>query len=302
VSRELVVDAGAATERLDVFLAAALGESRSRVTRRLKAGDVTMGGVPARPSYLIQPGDRIVVAAEESSPPALRPVPDLPVVYEDADLLVIDKPAGLAAHPGAGLKPTAPTVAEFARGRTTDPDSERPGIVHRLDQDTSGLMIIAKTPAAKTYLQQAFHDHAVHKTYLLLAVGRLDPPQAVIKLPLDRDPAHPLRRAVVPTGRPAVTRYRTIADYPGFSLVEARPETGRTHQLRVHFAALGHPIAGDKIYGVVKNRAAQPLKLRRQFLHAAGLEFTTPTGAHINVHSPLPPDLAGVVQTLGERL
>jgi 23S rRNA pseudouridine1911/1915/1917 synthase len=302
VSRdELIVPAGAAAERLDVYLAAALGQSRSIIARHHKTGGITVNGRPARPSYLVHPGDHIAVILAAPNGPATRTIPDLPVVYEDEDIVVIDKPAGLAAHPAAGLSTDEPTVAEFARTRSIDTDPERPGIVHRLDRDTSGLMIIAKTAGAKTYLQQAFRDHAVHKTYTLLATGHVEPPQAVIKLPLDRDPAHPLRRAVVPGGRPAVTRYRTLVTYPGYTLIEAKPETGRTHQLRVHFAALGHAIAGDRHYNP-NTAAARDLGLKRQFLHASALDFISPSGTRLNLHSPLPNDLQAIVQTLGERL
>lgn len=298
---ELIVPAGAAAERLDVYLAAALGQSRSTISRRHKTGSITVNGRPARLSYLVHPGDHITVTSAVTSDPAARAVPDLPVVYEDDNLVVIDKPAGLAAHPAPGLGASEPTVAEFARTRSTDTDPERPGIVHRLDRDTSGLMIIAKTPEAKSYLQHAFRDHAVHKTYTLLATGHVEPPQAVIKLPLDRDPAHPLRRAVVPGGRSAITRYRTLVVYPGYTLIEAQPETGRTHQLRVHFAALGHAIAGDSQYNP-STTANRDLGLARQFLHASALDFVSPSGTRLNLHSPLPNDLQAVVQTLGKRL
>jgi 23S rRNA pseudouridine1911/1915/1917 synthase len=304
VTRELVAEAGAATERLDVFLAARLGTSRSAAAKLLAAGAVSVNGAAERPSYLVAAGDRVVVEGGRTSgdgPPAAEP-PQLPVVYEDPDIIVIDKPAGLAAHPGAGHPAGRPTVADFARPRTTDPDPARPGIVHRLDRDTSGLMIIAKTLAAQAAMQQQFRDHAVRKNYMLLAAGRVSPPEAVIKLPIGRDPARPLRRAVVSGGRPAVTRYRTLADYSGYSLIEARPETGRTHQLRVHFAAIGHPIAGDRTYGAPAVSAASRLGLNRQFLHATALQFTAPSGAKLSLHSPLPPDLAAAVKTLeGDR-
>jgi 23S rRNA pseudouridine1911/1915/1917 synthase len=288
----LKVEPGAATERLDVYLAAALDRTRSQVQRLLRTGLVTVDGRSERASYLVQPGDTITVRSAPA-PAASPAAPDLPVLYEDEDLLVIDKPAGLSVHPGAGLEAIA-TVADFARSRTTDPDPERPGIVHRLDRDTSGLLIIAKTEAAKTHLQAAFKNHQIHKTYRLLVVGRLSPEAATIRLPLSRDPARPLQQAVVPGGREAITAYETKANFPGYTLVEARPKTGRTHQLRTHFAALGHPVAGDIVYGPPK----RPLGLKRQFLHAAALEFTAPSGAHISLESPLPADLATVLRRL----
>jgi 23S rRNA pseudouridine1911/1915/1917 synthase len=213
-------------------------------------------------------------------------VPDLPVVYEDRDIMVIDKPAGISVHGGNGLI-EQPTVADFARQYTTDPDPERPGVVHRLDKDTSGLLVLAKNVAAKEYMQQQWQNHAVAKTYLLLAVGRVKPEEAVIRLPIGRAAGRPTLRAVTPGGKAAVTNYKLLAAYPGFSYIEARPETGRTHQLRVHFAAIGHPVAGDVQYGV----AARPLSLARQFLHAASLSFTAPSGRQLTLTSELPPDL-----------
>jgi 23S rRNA pseudouridine1911/1915/1917 synthase len=294
VKRNLTVGAGAAAQRLDVYLAAELGVSRSLVQRWLRAGAVTVNDQPVRASYLPESGDKVAVAV---APPtmAVASVLDLAIIYEDDDLFVIDKPAGLAAHGGNGRVGEA-TVADWARSRTTDPDSERPGIVHRLDRDTSGLLVIAKSAAAKEALQAEWRDRRVAKTYRLLAIGRVEPAEAVVNMPLDRDPAHPTRRRVSTAGRPAVTRYQTQATYPGYTYLEAYPETGRTHQLRVHFAALGHPVAGDIVYGSPR----RPLGLERQFLHASRLAFTTPSGQAITVASDLPPDLAAVLTTLEE--
>lgn len=294
MTRELVVAEGAANERLDVFLANQLGMSRSQGAKLLRDEQVQVNGRHERPSYQVQAGDRLQVAQTQHSSVPQVIAPNLPVVYEDDDLLVIDKPAGINTHAGAGQAPGEATIADFARQHTTDPDPERPGIVHRLDRDTSGLLIIAKTPTAKDYLQQAFREHKVQKTYLLLVTGRPAPPEAVIKLPLDRDPAHPLRRAVVASGREAITAYRTLATYPGYSYLEAHPKTGRTHQLRVHFAAIGHPIAGDHTYGSPQ----RALRLKRHFLHAAGLTFKTPSGNQLDLQSPLPPDLATTLKHL----
>ena len=189
-------------------------------------------------------------------------------------------------------------MADFARLHTTDPDPDRPGIVHRLDRDTSGLVVLAKHPDAKSYLQQQFSSRSVHKTYLALVVGHLKPAEAVINLPLGRDPAHPLRRAVAPGGRAAVTRYRTLTSFPGYSLLEANPETGRTHQIRVHLASLGHPVAGDTTYGPPK----RPLGLKRQFLHASKLNLATPSGQKLELESPLPLDLEQTLRRLEARV
>ncbi len=288
----LKVEPGAATERLDVYLAAKLNRTRSSVQRLLRSALVSVNGKNERSSYLVQPEDIIEIQATPA-PKAAPAAPDLPIMYEDDDLLVVDKPAGISVHPGAGLENFA-TVADFARSRTSDQDAERPGIVHRLDRDTSGLLIIAKSLAAKTSLQAAFKTRKVHKTYLLLTVGRVDPELATIRLPLGRDPARPLQQAVVAGGREAVTAYVAKAYFPGYTYIEAKPQTGRTHQLRAHFAALGHPVAGDVTYGPPK----RPLNLKRQFLHATSLEFTGPSGQKVHVHSPLPPDLATVLARL----
>jgi 23S rRNA pseudouridine1911/1915/1917 synthase len=176
--------------------------------------------------------------------------------------------------------------------KVQDADKTRPGIVHRLDRDTSGLVVIAKHPAAKTYLQKLFKTRRVKKTYQALLVGRIKPDAAVIKLPIDRKPGQPTKRAVVKGGREAVTVYRLLKAFPGYSLVEVQPETGRTHQLRVHFSHLGHPMVGDSIYG-----RSEP-KLGRHWLHAAKLEFKSPSGRKLKLSSPLPAELKTWVDQL----
>ena len=283
---------GAAGERLDVFLAKTLGSTRSQVQKLIALDLVKVNGKPERASYVVLAGDAVEqTEAPRRTPQA--PPPDFPVLYEDNDILVIDKPAGIAVHPGAATHETA-TVADYARPRTTDLDPDRPGIIHRLDRDTSGILVIAKHDAAKTWMQAAFKKREVHKVYQLLVVGRLDKDAAVIKLPLGRDPARPLQQAVSAGGRDAVTAYEATRFYSGYTRVVARPETGRTHQLRVHFAALGHPVAGDIVYGPPK----RPLGIRRQFLHASDIEFTAPSGELLKLHSPLPSDLQKVLDLL----
>lgn len=274
--------------RLDVVTAELAVVSRSRVQQWLYEGTLTVNGRSARPSMIVVPGDKIDIRASVASPSPAKPMTgvSLPIIFEDSDILVVDKPAGLAVHP------TSPsdhqlTVADFARTRTSDPDADRPGIVHRLDRDTSGLLIVAKHPLAKAYLQQQFAARKVTKVYQALVIGRLDPLEAVIKLPIGRPRTDPTRRAVTASGRAAETAYRTLAAYSGYSLVDARPRTGRTHQLRVHFAALGHPIAGDTRYG----QPRPPTGLSRQFLHAVAIEFEAPSGKRLSLQSALPDDL-----------
>ena len=206
----------------------------------------------------------------------------LTVLYEDDDVLVVDKPAGLLTH-AVGSKSTGPSVAALARGRVDDADSTRGGIVHRLDRDTSGVMIVARTMAAKSYLQRQFKQRLVRKTYQALVAGRFDETHFKIDLPLSRDPRDRLKRRVAPGGKIATTEVTVLKSYPKTTLVEARPLTGRTHQLRVPLAMIGHPIVGDRLYGGAK-------KADRLFLHAESLDLTLPNGQRRRFLSPLPED------------
>ncbi len=292
MSRTLSVRQGVAPGRLDVYLATATGEPRSALQRLIKADLVSVNGQVQRGSYKVAPGDVI----ETCDPPPPVPEPftlKLPVLYQDDDVVIVDKPAGLSVHPGNGRQ-TEATVATFAKTVTTDIDGDRPGIVHRLDRDTSGVLVIARSTAAKLFLQNEWQSKRVAKTYQLLTVGSVRPLEATINLPLDRDPSRPTRRRVMPSGRPAKTRYKVMEDYPGYTLVEAYPDTGRTHQLRVHFAAVGHHIAGDTTYGTPK----RVLGLKRQFLHASGLKIIVPSGKTVTVESQLPPDLKTILDKL----
>jgi 23S rRNA pseudouridine1911/1915/1917 synthase len=294
MSRVVRVTSMTALVRLDVFLAESMDMSRSAVQRIIKLGLVEVNGSQARASYILEHNDNIVIR-EDKSIDTERPVVDLEVVYEDNDLIVINKPAGMIVEAGNG-RTDEPTVVDFARNISTDAD--RSGIVHRLDRETSGLLVIAKTSEAKVFLQSEWKGRRVKKTYLALLVGRIEPEKAVIKLPLDRDPAHPTRRHVATNGKPAITNYARLLDFTGYSFVKAKPETGRTHQLRVHFAAMGHPIVGDVVYGNKK----RPLGLTRQFLHASGLEFTSPSGKIVKLEIPLPNELQEVLEELQNEL
>lgn len=287
-----LVDPEAAGQRLDVFLGHVSDASRSHVAKDIAAGHVQVNGKSAKPSTLLEAGDEVSYSPSGAVIKPLGAALELEILYEDADLLVINKPAGISTHPGAGQSEA--TVADFAVRHTSDPDPERPGIVHRLDKDTSGALIIAKSAAAKELLQNEFRSRDVHKSYVALVIGRPSDEAATIDLPIDRDPSNPMKRKVLPGGKPATTTYTCTKFYPGFTLVEAQPATGRTHQLRVHFAAIGHPIAGDTVYGPAKRQ----LGLTRQFLHAQKLEFTSPSGEKVLVTAPLPPELANVLQEL----
>lgn len=292
MTRRFTAKQGATLGRLDVYLAAVTGEPRSALQRLIKADLVTINGLPQRGSYKVVSGDKIEIL----DPPPAEPEPftlKLPILYKDDDVVIIDKPAGLSVHPGNGRQ-TEATVASFAKTITTDIDGDRPGIVHRLDRDTSGVLVIARSTAAKLFLQNEWQSHRVAKTYQLLTIGGVRPVEATIDLPIGRDPSRPTRRRVMPGGRASKTRYKVLADYIGYTLVEAYPETGRTHQLRVHFAATGHPVAGDTTYGTPK----RVLGLKRQFLHASSLSIIVPSGKTVTVSSPLPPDLQAVIDKL----
>jgi len=288
--------------RLDRFLAAQTDLSRSQVQRLIAEGQVTVDSAPTKASLRLTGRETILVQlppADEPPSPAPEPIP-LDAVYEDRDVLVIDKPAGLVIHPAVGHETGTLVNALLARYphlAGTDPEG-RPGIVHRLDKDTSGLLAVGKTQRAIANLKAQFKARSVSKCYTALVVGRLPTVQGLIDAPVGRHPRWRQRMAVRSDGREARTRFTVLETLPGYSLVEARPETGRTHQIRVHFAYIGHPVAGDPVYGPRKDR----LGLGRQFLHASGLGFRHPlTGKHLEFTSELPEDLQSVLDRLREE-
>ncbi len=231
---------------------------------------------------------RVTVPPPEPARPEPEPIP-LRIVYEDDDLLVVDKPAGLAVHPSPGHSSHTLVNAVLAHCPNLSGvgGQRRPGIVHRLDKDTSGLIIVAKNDAAHLSLSRQLKERRVEKTYVALVEGRLAP-EGTIDAPIARDPRHRKRMAVVEGGREARTRYRLLRPVDGCSLAEVRPETGRTHQIRVHFASIGHPLVGDTVYG----RRKEDSPVRRQFLHAQRLAFHHPrTGERLELEAPLPEDL-----------
>ncbi|HSX41535.1 MAG TPA: RluA family pseudouridine synthase [Candidatus Saccharimonadales bacterium] len=279
---DIVIPAAAAGERLDVALAAATGKSRSQITKLIKEDKIFVDDRLVTGSQLATGGERVRMAKIEQAD--LPEVPNLPIIFEDKDLLVIDKPAGLVVHLTETGRPQ-PTVADFASTKVKDDDLERPGIVHRLDRDTSGVLVIAKNPEAKKWLQKQFHDRKVEKHYIALVSGHLREGEATINLPIGRSRKQPTKRAVTPGARSSITKYRVKRELPGVSLLDVELETGRTHQIRVHFAHLGHPVIGDNLYG-----SAEP-KLGRFFLHAASLTLTSPSGRQMTFSSPLPTEL-----------
>jgi 23S rRNA pseudouridine1911/1915/1917 synthase len=280
--------------RLDSGLAALLELPRSVVARLITSDRVTVNAVNRPVSYKLGSSDVVEVlqsVAEETSPRLLAIDPPA-VLYEDSHLLIVDKPAGVLVHPTGSL--STPSLAGYAATVSSDLDANRPGIVHRLDRDTSGVVIIAKTTEDKLYMQKLFSSRQVHKSYLALVYGSLKATEAVMEWPIGRHPTRPTLRAVSPTGRPAVTSYHLVEQLQNHSLLSLEPKTGRTHQLRVHLARLGHPIVADPWYAPGR----PTLGLARLFLHAATIEFTGPGGTRIQARSPLPAELSGLLDRL----
>lgn len=280
-------------ERLDVLLAAPLG-SRSRAQRLIDAGQVRVDGTPARKRDLVAAGQEVEVdETDPRPPPPVATGVDVPILYEDDDVLVVDKPAGLVVHPAPGHHGT--TLAELLAGRTAGGEPERPGIVHRLDRDTSGLLVVARTDDAHRALKRELEAREIEREYVTLVEGRPPARTGTIDAPLGRDRRRRTRRSSdSDDARPAVTHFAIEDELPGFTLLAVRLETGRTHQIRAHLLAIGHPVAGDPEYGT-----AGQLGLTRQFLHARRLSLTHPrTGEPVEVASPLPADLASVLAAL----
>jgi 23S rRNA pseudouridine1911/1915/1917 synthase len=285
-------------ERLDRFVAARCpGLSRTRAQELITGGLVTVNGGPARASLKLSTGDAVRVTVPPEPPARLEPE-DIPlnIVYEDGDVLVIDKPAGLTVHPAPGHPghTLANAILNYLPGLGEGADSLRPGLVHRLDRDTSGLLAVAKNRAAQADLSGQFKSRTVSKTYLVLVRGKLSPESGVIEANIGRDPRHRQRMAVVAGGREARTEYRVARYLRDYSLLEIKPATGRTHQIRVHLAAIGFPVVGDATYGV------RSPYVNRQFLHASKLGFRLPsTGRYVEFGSPLPADLKRALEEIG---
>lgn len=307
VTRQFVVPAEAAGDRLDAFLVRQMPDwSRSQIQRLIREGLVTLGSAPAKKSgEEIAAGTEITVCAKHDE---LRATPeDLPldIVYEDSDILVVNKAAGMVVHVGAGVRSGTLVNALLAHIHALSSlgGDLRPGIVHRLDKMTSGLVVVAKNDAAHRRLSEQFKSREVHKNYTALVHGRMATDSGEISKPVGRDPR---RRTRMKTGgiapREALTKYRVLRRFGHFTLVEAMPQTGRTHQIRVHLASLGHPVVGDTTYGApakLRFKGNEEPTLPRTFLHAAKLAFTHPlTGAPLELEAPLPEDLLAFLACL----
>ncbi len=303
VPTRLVAGPESADLRLDLFVSAELGISRSQARAAILVGSVLLNGVRAKPSARLDSTDKVTALRRLATPVASLLEPEdipLSIVYEDEHLAVIDKPAGMVVHPSAGHSSGTLVHALLARYPELRGDDdqvgagERPGIVHRLDKDTSGLLLVARTYDSLRYLQAALRDHEVLKEYTLLCCGTLVPASARIEAPIGRHPGNRLKMAVVSTGRPSLTEYETLQALPEHTLALARLHTGRTHQIRVHLASIGCPIAGDALYGDCVASG-----INRQFLHASRLGLVLQNGRRAEWHSALPADLAACLLGLG---
>jgi 23S rRNA pseudouridine1911/1915/1917 synthase len=298
--KEFAVPASLAGERIDRAVALLTGWSRADVAVLVEEGAVRVGGQPVAKSRRLAEGEEVEVEGEpeEDAPPVAEPV-EFAVVHADDDVVVVVKPAGLVVHPGAGHE--TGTLASGLLHRypeiATVGDPMRPGIVHRLDRDTSGLMVVARSPRAYVALTAALAAREIERRYLALAWGRFDARRGTIDAPIGRSATRRTRMAVREAGKDARTGYEVLTQYehPVCALVECRLETGRTHQIRVHLGAIGHPVVGDGTYGGDRN----PLQPGRPFLHAHSLALIHPvTGQRLEFSDPLPPELAAVLASL----
>jgi 23S rRNA pseudouridine1911/1915/1917 synthase len=287
--------------RVDRVASDLSGLSRSRIQRLISDGHLSVAGVTLKARSVVRAGDALELFVPAAEPADIEPeaIP-LEVLYEDPDVLVVDKPAGLVVHPSPGH--WSGTMVNALLARDTEYGGiagvARPGIVHRLDRDTSGLIMVAKTDVAQASLMAQLKARRVKKTYLALVHGNVEAAAGRIEAPIGRDPRQRTRMAVVPDGRPSVTGYRVRERFNGWTLLEVDLVTGRTHQIRVHLAALGHAVAGDPVYGTGTSRRG-PDGLERLFLHAWRIVFASPgTGDLVRVEAPLPDALDGVLDRL----
>jgi 23S rRNA pseudouridine1911/1915/1917 synthase len=303
--RNLIIPEGLNQERVDAALSRLLGLSRNVIVGLIESGEISKDGKPVGKSDRVLSGDQLEVlmpAAKGEAKLTATPIDGLKVVYDDEYLIVIDKPVGIAAHPSPGWQGATVVGAIFAAGYqlATSGAAERQGVVHRLDVGTSGLMVVAKSEIAYASLKDQFRERTVSKVYHALVQGHMDPTVGTIDAPIDRHPKEDYRFAVVANGKPSITHYKTLEVFPAVTLLEIELETGRTHQIRVHFSALHHPLVGDLTYGSDPALAAR-LKIFRPWLHAKQLAFTHPgSGERISFTAEYPEDLTRSVALLSD--
>lgn len=303
--RNLSIPEGLNQERVDAALSRLLGLSRNVIVGLIESGEISKLGKPIGKSDRVITGDQLEVLMPASKGEAklvATPIDSLKVVYDDEYLIVIDKPVGIAAHPSPGWQGATVVGAIFAAGYqlATSGAAERQGVVHRLDVGTSGLMVVAKNEIAYSNLKDQFRERTVSKVYHALVQGHMDPTVGTIDAPIDRHPKEDYRFAVVANGKPSITHYKTLEVFPAVTLLEIELETGRTHQIRVHFSALHHPLVGDLTYGS-DPVLAQKLTITRPWLHAKQLAFTHPgSGERLSWNSEYPEDLTRSLALLSD--
>jgi 23S rRNA pseudouridine1911/1915/1917 synthase len=304
--RVISIPEGLDQERVDAALARMLGLSRSVIVDLIESGEISKSGKVVTKSDKVSTGDVLEILMPAAKlPPTLTatPIEGLDVVFNDDHIIVINKPAGVAAHPSPGWQ--GPTVigAIIAAGYnvSTSGAAERQGVVHRLDVGTTGLMVVAKDEASYANLKDQFRDRVVKKVYHAMVQGHMDPSEGTIDAPINRHPREDYRFAVVADGKPSITHYKSLELFPAVSLLEIELETGRTHQIRVHFCALHHPLVGDLTYGA-DHTIAERLEMHRPWLHARQLAFTHPiTGEHLSFNCEYPSDLTRSLATLARN-
>jgi len=304
--RSLSIPDGLNGERVDAALSRLLGLSRNVIVGLIDADEVIKDGKPVSKSFKVSTADQIEItmpAAKGEAKLTATPIDGLDVVYDDEYVIVINKPVGIAAHPSPGWHGATVVGAIFAAGYqlATSGAAERQGVVHRLDVGTSGLMVVAKNEIAYSSLKDQFRNRTVSKIYHALVQGHMDPTTGTIDAPIDRHPREDYRFAVVANGKPSITHYKTLEVFPAVSLLEIELETGRTHQIRVHFSALHHPLVGDLTYGADPS-LAQRLSIARPWLHAKVLAFNHPaTGERISFTAEYPADLTRSLSLLADN-
>ncbi|MDD5638566.1 MAG: RluA family pseudouridine synthase [Candidatus Pacebacteria bacterium] len=307
--------------RLDKYLTMEIKNiSRKKIDFLIKEGKIKIEGkTKIKPSFVLKGGEKIYVdisGLEEKEPIVLKPQslsPEPKILYEDEDLIVIDKPAGIIVHPSLNnLK--LPSIASWLIKKypflsEVGEDRLRPGIVHRLDKETSGVLVVAKNNFSFNYLKNLFKERKIRKKYIALVRGEIKTPEGEINLPLGRSKKSPMKRKViiknqqVQRGKAALTKYRVLKRFQGYTLLEVIPETGRTHQIRVHLASIGFPVVGDRFYGKSKSSEQdKDLNLSRHFLHAQEIAFLSPKGNFLKIESPLPLELKGILQKLRPKI